>query len=119
MEKLNQGIKLLLATGKKELSVKEAISLLRVLTKNPDVIRETIKLAEKRGILHREKGKFIIKESPSIKVDIRIKKQKCLENCKRCGKKITNCFYIDLGDFIVGPFGSGCIRKILPSYRLI
>ena len=93
-EKVMQCIFLLSMVKESEIPVKEAISLLELITKSPEIIKESLKIAEKKGLIKREKGKLILKferERENFPKP-RITRQKCSSNCKRCGRGITNCF---------------------------
>ena len=120
-EKVMKCILLLSILSNKEISVKEAISLLELITKSPEIIKKSLKIAEKKGLIKREKGKLILKFEKKRENfhKPKITRQKCSSNCKRCGRRITNCFFLEFHGFSLGPFGSECVRKLKIQYNNI
>ncbi len=114
--KVKQALMLLMSVNSSELTVKEAVEVIELVTNEPESIRETLKIAEQKGLITREGGRIIFKTHHPI-VDLtwpkpKIKKTQCRDNCKRCGRRIGNCNYILLDDTIIGPLGSECIKKL-------
>ena len=108
-----QAVQLLSMVKGKELSVKEAVEIIESITKVPELIRAALDRAEKEGLIKRKKGKLILKFSEAnFGFEGRITRAKCVDNCRRCGRRITNCHYILLSDSEIGPFGSECIKKL-------
>lgn len=104
----------LLRLAERELSVKEAVAIIELVTSNQDTIREVLKTAEKDGVIKREKNKIILVEKPAAQeFDYpAIKKVPCDDACKRCGRRISVCNYIILQDAEIGPLGSECVKKL-------
>jgi hypothetical protein len=106
---IERALGLLGAVKEKELTVKEAVELIELVTKAH--VKDVLKEAEERGLITRE-GKYVTL-SDDIEIDVpKIKKASCESACTRCGKAITSCYYISFMDDEIGPFGSGCIRKL-------
>lgn len=110
MDKVEQALQLLGMLRGKEITVKEAIEVIELVTSVPELVKETLRRAEERGLIKREKNRIII--SDAIEFNAKIRKVKCESNCRRCGRKITNCYFIVL-DSELGPFGSECIKKLI------
>jgi hypothetical protein len=112
--KITQALQLLSMIKEKEVPVKEAVEVIELVTSVPELIRKTLERAEAEGLIKREKGKIVLKFSDeTFEFGYpRIKKIKCDDRCKRCGKKITSCYYLLLPDTEIGPFGSKCIKKL-------
>jgi|TARA_B100000315_G_scaffold260349_1_gene321048 hypothetical protein len=111
--RIKNGLKLLTYINSKELTVKEIVDILKIVTKSPDTIKKILKLGEEKGLIIRDKGRiYFTSTNINNKVDRRIKKFDCLSNCLRCGKKIRNCYYICFEEEKYGPFGSDCMKKI-------
>lgn len=112
MMKKEDALLLLLSTGKKEMSIRDAVSIIEMVTKDPLVIREVLESAEEEGLIKRhEKTVYISSSAPQKKLSIR--RVDCDSACKRCGVKIKNCYYIDAGSRELGPYGSECVNRIL------
>jgi len=114
--KVNQALALLMSVKSNELTVKEAVEIIELVTNIPESVREILRIAEAKGLIKRDGGRIIIKSSPPIEdfsfPKPKIKKTRCRDNCKRCGRHIGNCHYILLDDTIIGPLGSECIKKL-------
>lgn len=113
MDKLEQALQLLSMLKGKEITIKEAVAIVELVTNVPELVKETLRKAEERGLIKREKRKLILKFSEAgFKFGSKIKKVKCESSCRRCGRKITSCYFIVLQDSELGPFGSECVRKL-------
>lgn len=112
--KIEQGIQLLRMASRRELSVKEVVAIIEVVTKDPRIIRETINQAEMMGLIRRREGRIRIREVTDFNGEEmgKIRHAICEDNCKSCGKRITHCYYIDVLGHTFGPFGSKCIKKL-------
>ena len=113
MDKVEQALQLLSMLRDKEITIKEAVAIIELVTSVPGLIKETLRRAEERGLIKREKSRLILNFSAAnFEFDSKIKRVKCDSACKRCGRKITCCYFILLQDSEIGPFGSGCVRKL-------
>jgi hypothetical protein len=108
--KVEDAILLLASAGNREMKVKDAVEIIEMVT---STIKEVLKNAESMGLIKRNEMSIVISEDFADFPKPKIKKLDCDSACKRCGIKIKNCFYIDLDDRRLGPFGSECVNKIL------
>jgi len=109
--KVQQALQLLSMLKGKEITVKEAVALIELVTSVPKLVKEILRTAEESGLIKREKYRMIISDA-GIEFESKIKKTKCESTCRRCGRKITNCYFIVLQDSELGPFGSECVKKL-------
>ncbi len=114
--KVDQALMLLISIKSPKVSIKEAVEVIELITNVPELVRETLRKAEAKGLITRKKGEVVIKFIPPLE-DLnwpkpKLKKKICTDNCKRCGKRINNCHYVELEDNIIGPFGSQCLKKL-------
>ncbi len=113
---MTRALQLLRGVKAKELSVKEAVALIEMVTGVPELVRAVLEEAEKQGLIRRVKGKIILKFGAKVSgPDFyypRLKRVRCLDKCKKCGREITNCYFILLEELELGPFGSKCIKKM-------
>ena len=100
---------LLCAVKERELSVREAVELIELVTKAR--VKEVLKEAEERGIIKREGKRIVVSTDTEIEVP-KIKTAQCDASCQRCGKAVTTCYFISFMDDEIGPFGGGCIQKL-------
>lgn len=107
--RVERALGLLAAVKEKEISVKEAVELIELITKAH--VKEVLKTAEERGVITRDKKRVVISEGFEFEAP-KIKKASCESNCMRCGRVITSCYFICFFDDEIGPFGGGCIRKL-------
>jgi selenophosphate synthetase-related protein len=109
-KKVVQALQLLRAIEKKKISVKEAIEVIETVTIVPEKIREILEIAQEKGLIKRKKGELIFEHAMEFRH--KTKKIECEDRCKRCGKKITLCYFILLPGTEIGPLGSECIKKV-------
>lgn len=102
---------LLRSSKKKELTVKEAVEIIELVTPDPAQIRHFLEEAEKKGIIKRV-GKVIMVTGAGVFRRPKIRRAECRLSCRRCKRMIKNCHYIDMGDHELGPFGSECVQKL-------
>lgn len=111
-------LRLLQRVKTKELSTKEAVQIIELVTSVPELIKEVLRRAEGEGLIKKEGGRIHLKAVPeNFDLDWhlpRIKRTRCQDNCKRCGRRITHCHFIILEDLNLelGPLGSECVRKL-------
>jgi hypothetical protein len=109
-----EGALLLLSAAKKrEMTVKEAVEIIELVTRNPEFIKTVLETAEERGLIKREGKKVYIAEEGASSFKPRIRRVDCDSSCRRCGIRIKNCFYILIDDYQFGPYGSECVNKVL------
>jgi hypothetical protein len=113
MMKVDTALHLLLSSGKKSLTIKEAVELIELVTKDPELIREVLKKGVEQGSLERKETNVAISTGDTVFTKPRIRRFDCDSSCRRCGVKIKNCHYIIIEDEELGPFGSECVRKVL------
>jgi len=107
--KIEHALGLLGAAKGRELSVKEAVELIELVTMTR--VKEVLEEAEERGVIKRKGKRIIVSDDIEFEVP-KIKKAQCDANCTRCGKAITSCYFITFMDDEIGPFGGGCIKKL-------
>jgi hypothetical protein len=110
---IEDGMLFLLSSKKKVITVREAVEIIEMVTKNPKMIKNVLKTAEERGLLTRNGVNLIISEGASRFPNPWIKRVDCESACKRCGVRIKNCFYVQIDDREFGPYGSECVNRIL------
>jgi murein endopeptidase len=110
---LEDGILLLLNSKKQVMTVREAVEIIEMVSKDSKYIKNVLKTAEERGLLTRSGVNLTISEGVSRFPNPRIKRFDCDSSCKRCGLRIKNCFYVQIDDREFGPYGSGCVNRIL------
>jgi len=106
-------IALLKNTKRKDLSVKEAVEIIELVSKKPEFVKSVLKKAEGEGLIKREKFTVYVTSRASSDEKLKIKKAQCIADCRRCGKSITSCYYLSIFGKELGPYGSGCIRMFL------
>jgi hypothetical protein len=111
--KSDDALLLLAASARRSISVRDAVAIIELVTKNPETIKEVLKTAEERGIISRDGKKITISEGSASFPKPRITRVDCESACRRCGVKIKNCHYIEFEDHRLGPYGSECVNKIL------
>ncbi len=107
--RVERALGLLAAVTEKEISMKEAVELIELITRTR--VKEVLKAAEERGVITRDKKRVFISDGLDFEVP-KIKKAECDAACTRCGRAITSCYFVSFFDEDIGPFGGGCIRKL-------
>lgn len=111
-DKVEKGLMLLRMVKSRELTVRETTEILEAITKVPELIREILAEGERRGLIKRTKKKISLCSSEELTFEQGIKRYKCVSHCSRCGRSITSCYYVLLGDEELGPYGSECVKKL-------
>ncbi len=111
--KIEDALLLLAASTRKTVSVRHAVEIIELVTKNPEKIKEILKTAEEMEIIKREEKTIIIAEGAAAFPKPKITRVDCESACRRCGVKIKNCHYIEFEDHRLGPYGSECVNRIL------
>jgi len=110
-QKVEQALLLLASVDAESISVKEAVELIELVTTVPELVRRVIAVAEERGIVKREGGRLVIMERIAER-SVQVRQRECIAKCSRCGRRISNCFFILIADSEFGPFGSECIKRL-------
>lgn len=106
------GLDLLSHLEDDELSVKETLDRVEVVTRNPRLQRAILDAAEQRGIIERESGVVRPQRAAFVRFQSDVIKKDGDFSCRRCGTGLSTGYFIDLDSGEVGPFGSTCIRKV-------
>jgi hypothetical protein len=114
MEKhtIEDGIQFLVQSNR-DITLKEAIERIEIVTKNPHIIRRILDEAEEKNLIKRE-GKLII----SLLSSLECENQKIITRsgefiCCRCGSSLVKGYFIEFNSKEWGPFGPTCVRKYL------
>ncbi len=108
-EKVDAALELLKCARERRLRVKEAIGIISMVTRLSErVLAEGVR----RGVIRREGGEIVLLGEPAR---ARCRRRRCNAVCRRCGRRITLCHYLEAGGFELGPYGSECIRRINTS----
>ena len=111
--KIEEALLILTSTKTREMTVKDAVSILELVTKNPETIKKALKSAEEKGIIKREGKKIYVSREAWTRGEVRIRERSCESSCNRCGIKIKHCYFIVFDEKEFGPFGSECVRRML------
>lgn len=108
-QKVEVALKLLtLAEG--EISLREAMEIIKSVSRLNEVAKLVLDLGESRGLIKRKRGR--IKVITQAEKNWRVERRNCEATCSRCGRRIKNCYYVVFPEGEVGPFGSECINFI-------
>lgn len=113
-DRLELGLELLAHLEHAELSVKEVMDRIEIVTTSPGRQRAILDEAARRGIVEREAGTVrpvATGSYVSFDSDVVVKEGKFA--CERCGAGITEGHFVEFDADEMGPFGSTCIRKVL------
>lgn len=108
------GLELLANLEHGELSVKEALDRIELVTDHHQLQREILDRAVEQGIVEREGGTVRPTsggEYVSFERDVVVKEGEF--TCRRCGAGIGEGHFVRFDAAEFGPFGSTCIRKVL------
>jgi hypothetical protein len=111
--KIYDALLLLAGSAHKTMSVRDAVAIIELVTKNPETIKEVLKTAEERAIISRDEKNITISEGAVGFPKPKITRVDCESACNRCGMRIKNCYYVDFDDHRLGPYGSECVNRIL------
>jgi len=108
-------LQLLRTLGKEEeLTLKEVVEIVELVTRSPELIRQVIERGEAEGLFQREGSRVRFRTGmplwPENPLQIRIVRGE--DRCQRCGRKIALCHYLQLAEREIGPFGSECVQRI-------
>lgn len=108
------GVELLAHLEHAELSVKEALDRIEIVTTSPQRQREILDEAVRLGVVERSGGTVRPTASGtyvSFESDVVVRDGEF--SCERCGAGISEGHFVKFDADEVGPFGSTCIRKVL------
>ena len=114
-DKIQAGLELIAAIKAEHLTPTELRIILHTLiTKDWSLVRDIINAAINEKLLEcNEQTYQITPKASGLKFQAsRITKSLKPGVCKRCGKPLIVCYYVDVGSMTFGPFGSMCIRKV-------
>ena len=112
-QKVEQALMLLASIDAESISLKEAVEIVELVTAVPELVRRTIAIAEERGIIRREGSTLMVKERAGARGRrALVRRRKCSAQCVRCGRRISNCFFILIAGSELGPLGSECIKRL-------
>ncbi len=104
---------LLAASVRRTMSVRDAVEIIELVTRNPETIKAVLEAAEEQGIIRRVERTVTILDGAAAFPKPKITRVDCESSCRRCGVRIKNCHYIVFEDHRLGPYGSECVNKIL------
>lgn len=112
---MDLGLEVISAINVDELTPLEIRDILyNTVIKNYETIGRILETARKEGLV--ERGESVYRITPqSSKLEFERPKVISREEnarCGLCGKNISTGYYIELRSRTLGPYGSGCIRKI-------
>jgi hypothetical protein len=113
-DRIELGLELLSHLEHGELSVKEAMDRIELVTTSPQLQRDILDEAVARGVVERESGTVRPVAGGSyvqFERDVVVKDGEF--SCERCGAGISEGHFVQFDADEMGPFGSTCIRKVL------
>ena len=113
MQKTEDALHLLAASARRTMSVRDAVEIIELVTKNPQTIKAILEAATKQRIIKRVETTVTILDGAAAFPKPKITRVDCDSSCRRCGVRIKHCHYIEFDDHRLGPYGSECVNKIL------
>ncbi len=110
-DKVKAGVKLIMSLRRRKYGVSEILDIIELITKVPEIKKEILAEAERKGIIKRSERHITVVIHDNNK-HLKIKRKRCSANCIRCGREIKNCYFLILESLEFGPFGSECIKKV-------
>jgi len=111
---LERGVELLARVERAELSVKEALDRIELVTTEPATQRAILEAAQRRGIIEREGGTVRPRaEGTYVRFGRDVEVREGDFSCRRCGANLSSGHFLLLESGELGPFGSTCIRYVL------
>ena len=122
-DKIQAGLELIAAINAKELTPQELRKILHdIITKDWDLVGKIIDAAINEKLIERREQTHISSCLSSYRITPEVSGLKFRTPtiskhteqgvCALCGKKLSVCYYVEVGSRIYGPFGSTCIRKV-------
>lgn len=113
-DRLALGLELLAHLEHGELSVKDAMDRIELVTTSPQLQREILDAAVRRGVVEREGGRVRpVVDGTYVSFDSDVVVRDGDFSCRRCGANISEGHFVQFDADEIGPFGSTCIRKVL------
>lgn len=113
-ETVRLGVELLAHLEHGELSVKEAMDRIEVVTTHPSTQRAILEAAEAEGVVERDGGTVRpVAQGTYVRFQRDVEVREGEFACKRCGASLSSGHFVNLDSGELGPFGSTCIRYIL------
>lgn len=111
---VREGVALIRVLDYEELTLKEVMDRLELLTSNPKTTRRILDEAEREGLIQRQdsEGMVSLLEPSGTDVESGLVKKSGEFSCNRCGQSITTGYFINLDVGTLGPFGSTCVQKV-------
>lgn len=106
------GVTLLAHLEHEELSLAAAVDRIETITTNPQLTREILDTADRRGIISREDGLIKPRGGSFVRFESQVVSRDGEFDCQRCGCSLSTGYFIEFESGEVGPFGSSCIRKV-------
>lgn len=95
-----------------ELSVKEVVDRIELVTSHPRTTRRVLEEAERRGIVERDGGTISPASGSFLRFESEVIQKEGEFDCRRCGAGLSTGHFVKLESDELGPFGSSCIRKV-------
>lgn len=113
-DRVELGLELLAHLEHDELSVKEAMDRVELVTTSPQLQRDILNEAVRRGIVEREAGTVRpVASGTYVRFESDVVVREGEFSCERCGAGISTGHFVRFDADEMGPFGSTCIRKVL------
>lgn len=96
-----------------ELELPAVIDRIETVTTDPNLTREILDAAERRGIIDREGARIRTRRGGTfVRFESQVVTREGEFECRRCGASIGTGHFIEFDAGELGPFGSSCIRKV-------
>jgi len=96
-----------------ELALSAVIDRIETITTSPQLTREILDTAEKRGIIGRDGARIQTRRGGTfVRFESQVVVREGEFSCRRCGAGISSGHFIRFESGELGPFGSSCIRKV-------
>jgi hypothetical protein len=106
------GVTLLAHLEHEELSLSEAVDRIETITTSPQMTREILDTADRRGVISREDGIIRPTGGSFVRFESQVVSREGEFECRRCGSSLSTGYFVQFDAGEVGPFGSSCIRKV-------
>lgn len=111
---IDLGVALLAHLEHAELSVKDALDRVELVTTHPPTQRAILEAAEEQGVVEREGGTVRpLARGTYVRFGRDVEVREGDFACRRCGASLSSGHFLRLEDGELGPFGSTCVRYVL------